>query len=97
MNEEYTVGYHEGYQTGRNEAIDELEQENRLLRARNDRLEALLGSQPTQEQIIAGAKALGKRTAAACEIDEGDQWKVYSEELIEDSRVVLTAAFNLKG
>lgn len=78
-------------------AIDELEQENRLLRARNDRLEALVGSQPTQEQIIAGAKALGKRTAQACEIDEGDQWKVYSEELIEDSRVVLTAAFNLKG
>lgn len=78
-------------------AIDELEQENRLLRARNDRLEALVGGQPTQEQIIAGAKALGKRTAQACEIDEGDQWKVYSEELIEDARVVLTAAFNLKG
>lgn len=77
--------------------IDELEQENRLLRARNDRLEALVGSQPTQEQIVAGAKALGKRTAQACEIDEGDQWKVYSEELIEDARVVLTAAFNLKG
>ncbi len=31
MSEEYSVGY--------NEAIDELEQENRLLRARNDRLE----------------------------------------------------------
>ena len=77
--------------------IDELEQENRLLRARNDRLEALVGSQPTQEQIIAGARALGKRTAEICNIDEGDQWKVYSEELIEDSRVVLTAAFNLKG
>jgi len=129
MNEEYTVGYHEGYQTGRNEAIDELEQENRLLRARNDRLEAEVfdwqnkgckfplcqtedyqqdlaeqikrelytGNKPTQEQIVAGAKALGKRTAAACEIDEVDQWKVYSEELIEDSRAVLTAAFNLKG
>lgn len=74
--------------------IDELEQENRLLRARNDRLEALVGSQPTKEQIIAGAKALGKRSAEACEIDEGDQWKVYSEELIEDASVVLTAAFN---
>ena len=78
-------------------AIDELEQENRLLRARNDRLEELVGTQPTQQQIIAGAKALGKRTAQACEIDEGDQWKVYSEELIEDARAVLTAAFNLKG
>jgi len=77
--------------------IDELEQENRLLRARNDRLEALVGNQPSQEQIIAGAKALGKRSAEICEIDEGDQWKVYSEELIEDARVVLTAAFNLKG
>lgn len=129
MNEEYTVGYAEGYQTGRNEAIDELEQENRLLRARNDRLEKEVfdwqnkgckfplcqneeyqqelaqqikqelytGNQPTQEQIVAGAKALGKRTAAACEIDEGDQWKVYGEELIEDARSVLTAAFNLKG
>jgi hypothetical protein len=40
MSEEYSVGYNEGYQTGRNEAIDELEQENRLLRARNNRLEA---------------------------------------------------------
>lgn len=83
-------------------AIDELEQENRLLRARNDRLEAMIVvydriEYPTQEQIIAGAKALGKRTAQACEIDEGDQWKVYSEELIEDARAVLTAAFNLKG
>lgn len=77
--------------------IEELEQENRLLRARNDRLEALVGTQPTQDQIVAGAKALGKRTAQICEIDEGDQWKVYSEELIEDARVVLTAAFNLKG
>jgi hypothetical protein len=104
------------------ESIADLEQENRLLRARNDRLEALekefvteidsLGNrnfhlrmennqlkanQPTQKQIVAGARALGKRTAAACEIDEGDQWKVYGEELIEDARAVLTAAFNLKG
>lgn len=117
--------------------IDELEQENRLLRARNDRLEresamqrlALLeemkrnncrfplcqteeyqqdlaeqikrelytGSQPSQQQIIAGAKALSVRTAQICGTDEGDQWKFYSEELLEDARVVLTAAFNLKG
>ena len=76
--------------------IEELEQENRLLRARNDRLEALIGNQPSKEQIMAGAKALGKRTAEICGIDEGDQWKVYGEELIEDARVVLTAAFNLK-
>ena len=79
------------------DGVTELEQENRLLRARNDRLEALVGSQPTQEQIVAGAKALGKRSAESCGIDEGDQWKFYSEELIEDSRAVLTAAFNLKG
>lgn len=78
-------------------AIDELEQENRLLRARNDRLEALVSSQPTKQQIVAGAKALSNRTAEICGIDEGDQWKIYSEELIEDARVVLTAAFNLKG
>ncbi len=78
-------------------AIDELEQENRLLRARNDRLEALVGNQPTEDQIIAGAKALNKRTAEACGVDEGDQWKVYSEEFIKDARIVLTAAFKLKG
>lgn len=127
MNEEYTVGYAEGYQTGRNEAIDELEQENRLLRARNDRLEVesqklrenscrfplcqtqeyqkdlaeqikrelYTGNQPSQEQIIAGAKALGNRVAETCNIDQSDQWKFYSEELIEDSRVVLTAAFKV--
>ena len=52
---------------------------------------------PTQEQIVVGAKALGKRTAQACEIDEGDQWRVYGEVLIEDARAVLTAAFNLKA
>jgi len=46
MSEEYSVGYNEGYQTGYNEAIDELEQENRLLRARNDRLEAELKAVP---------------------------------------------------
>ena len=111
------------------ESIADLEQENRLLRARNDRLEIesqklrenscrfplcqteeyqqdlaeqikrelYTGNQPTQKQIVAGARALGKRTAAACEIDENDQWKVYGEELIEDARAVLTAAFNLKG
>lgn len=109
--------------------IDELEQENRLLRARNDRLEKDIseweqkgckfplcqteeyqqglaeqikrdlytGDQPAQEQIVAGAKALSIRCAQTCGIDEGDQWKIYSEELIEDARVVLTAAFNLKG
>lgn len=101
------------------ESIAELEQENRLLRARNDRLEKefvteldslgnrnfhlrmenhkLKAGQPTQEQIIAGAKALNKRSAEICEIDEGDQWKVYGEELIEDAHAVLIAAFNLKG
>jgi hypothetical protein len=102
-------------------AIEELEQENRLLRARNTRLEAELMqmqgrelklqmalntpvepvqepvAQPTQQQIIAGAKALNKRTAEICEIDEDDQWKVYGEELIKDATTVLTAAFNLKG
>lgn len=75
--------------------IDELEQENRLLRARNDRLEALMGNLPTQEQIVAGAKALGNRVAETCNIDQSDQWKFYSEELIEDARVVLTAAFKV--
>lgn len=49
MSEEYSVGYNEGYQTGRNEAIDELEQENRLLRARNTRLEAEAKPVPVQE------------------------------------------------
>lgn len=109
--------------------IDELEQENRLLRARNTRLEAeslklrenscrfplcqteeyqkdlteqikrelYTGSQPTQEQIVAGAKALNKYTAMVCGVDKDDQWKVYGEELIKDSTTVLTAAFNLKG
>ncbi len=109
--------------------IDELEQENRLLRARNDRLEAeslklrenscrfplcqteeyqkdlaeqikrelYTGSQPTQQQIIAGAKALNKYTAMVCGVDKDDQWKVYGEELIKDATTVLTAAFNLKG
>jgi hypothetical protein len=54
MSEEYSVGYSEGYQTGRNEAIDELEQEHRLLRARNDRLEAEANTAqpaPVQEHV----------------------------------------------
>ena len=80
--------------------IDELEQENRLLRARNDRLEAMIAiydkvEYPTQKQIVAGAKALNKRTAEACGVDEVDQWKVYDEAFIEDSRLVLTAAFKV--
>ena len=62
---------------------------------RGDIREGLVGGQPTQEQIIAGAKALGNRVAETCNIDQSDQWKFYSEELIEDSRVVLTAAFNV--
>ena len=111
------------------ESIAELEQENRLLRARNDRLEIesqklrenscrfplcqseeyqqdlaqqikrelYTGNQPTQKQIVAGAKALNKRTAEGCGVDEEDQWKVYDEAFIEDASIVLTAAFNLKG
>jgi hypothetical protein len=53
--------------------------------------------QPTQEQIVAGAKALNKYTAMVCGVDKDDQWKVYGEELIKDATTVLTAAFNLKG
>jgi hypothetical protein len=80
--------------------IDELEQENRLLRARNDRLEAMVAfyektEWPTETQVTTGAKALNKRTAEACGIDEVDQWKIYCEEFIEDSRIVLTAAFEV--
>lgn len=79
-------------------AIDELEQENRLLRARNDRLEAIVAlyektEWPTETQVIAGAKALNKRWVETSNIDEADQWKVYCEEFIEDSRAVLTAAY----
>ena len=80
--------------------IDELEQENRLLRARNDRLEAMIAiydkvEYPTQKQIVAGAKALNKRTANACGVDEDDQWKVYDEAFIEDASIVLNAAFKV--
>ena len=110
-------------------AIDELEQENRLLRARNDRLEKEIselqengckfplcqnedyqqelaeqikrelytGNQPTEAQVIAAAKVLNTQLANACEVNEMDQWFVYHEEITEDARAVLTAAFNVKG
>jgi hypothetical protein len=89
MSEEYSVGYSEGYQTGRNEAIDELEQENRLLRARNDRLEAEANTAPVQEHVAWG-KPTDEMVQAAT--DEYDEWAVDNKGTTECIRAMLVKA-----
>jgi len=77
MSEEYSVGYNEGYQTGRNEAIDELEQENSLLRARNDRLEAEAKMVSVQEPVachICGGQGFIKCDALQSREKNNGKW-----------------------
>ena len=42
--------------------------------------------------VNAGAKALAKRHAEDCNVDERDVWKIYGDGFRDEARIVITAA-----
>ncbi|WP_396180078.1 hypothetical protein [Flavobacterium sp.] len=47
---------------------------------------------PTDEQILAAARAMNKLAAEACGVDEADHWALYGNSQIIDAGVILRAA-----
>lgn len=52
---------------------------------------------PTNEMVVAAARMLSDRQAAACNVDCGDMWKVHGNDFIEDARAALEAAHGIKA
>lgn len=50
----------------------------------------------TDEMVIAAARMLSDRQAAACNIDCGDMWKLHGNDFIDDARASLEAAHDIK-
>lgn len=48
---------------------------------------------PSDDQILAAARALNKLQADSCGVDEADSWKLYGNSYIIDAATVLRAAF----
>jgi hypothetical protein len=51
----------------------------------------------TDEMVVAAARMLSDRQAAACNVDCGDMWKMHGNDFIEDARAALEAAHGIKG
>ena len=51
----------------------------------------------TDEMVVAAARMLSDRQAAACNVDCGDMWKIHGNDFIEDARAALEAAHGIKG
>jgi hypothetical protein len=50
----------------------------------------------TDEMVVAAARMLSDRQAAACNVDCGDMWKMHGNDFIEDARAALEAAHGIK-
>ena len=50
----------------------------------------------TDEMVVAAARVLSDRQAAACNVDCGDMWKLHGNDFIDDARAALEAAHNIK-
>ena len=50
---------------------------------------------PTDEMVVAAARMLSDRQAAACNVDCGDMWKLHGNDFIEDARAALEAAHGI--
>ena len=51
----------------------------------------------TDKMVVAAARMLSDRQAAACNIDCGDMWKLHGNDFIDDARAALEAANGIKG
>ena len=47
---------------------------------------------PTDAQIAAAARALNRRHALLCNVDEADSWLIHGDDFREDARAALSAA-----
>jgi hypothetical protein len=54
-------------------------------------------STPTEAQIVAAARALNKRHAQLCGVNEADSWNIQSDDFKEDAFDALTAALAAPG
>jgi hypothetical protein len=52
---------------------------------------------PTDEMVVAAARVLSDRQAAACNVDCGDMWKLHGNDFIDDARAALEAANGITG
>lgn len=51
---------------------------------------------PTDEMVVAAARVLSDRQAAACNVDCGDMWKLHGNDFIEDARAALESAHGIR-
>jgi hypothetical protein len=51
----------------------------------------------TDAMVVAAARMLSDRQAAACNVDCGDMWKLHGNDFIDDARAALEAAHGIKG
>ena len=51
----------------------------------------------TEEMVVAAARMLSDRQAAACNVDCGDMWKLHGNDFIDDARAALGAAHGITG
>lgn len=49
----------------------------------------------TDEMVVAAARMLSDRQAAACNVDCGDMWKLHGNDFIDDARAALEAAHGI--
>ena len=50
----------------------------------------------TDEMVVAAARVLSDRQAAACNVDCGDMWKLHGNDFIDDARAALEAAHGIR-
>ncbi len=50
----------------------------------------------TDEMVVAAARVLSDRQAAACNVDCGDMWKLHGNDFIDDARAALKAANGIR-
>ena len=51
---------------------------------------------PTDEMVVAAARVLSDRQAAACNVDCGDMWKLHGNDFIDDARAALEASHGIR-
>ena len=51
---------------------------------------------PADEMVVAAARVLSDRQAAACNVDCGDMWKLHGNDFIEDARAALESAHGIR-
>lgn len=51
---------------------------------------------PSEDQIVAAARALNRQSSRECGINEQDSWNLYADEYLADAKAALEAAHGVK-